>query len=147
MKWAEGRIGRVFVLKLEDEDVIPDAIERFAKEQNVNEAFCIALGGVGRGRIVAGPLEGRAEPIMPLMEAVENIHEAAAVGTLFVSQDGTPRLHMHGALGRGESSRTGCFRTGVEVWKTFEVVLVEISGTGMKRMLDERSGFEVLTAE
>jgi len=147
MKWAEGRVGRVFVLKLEDGDVIPDSIEGFAREHNVKEAFCIALGGIGRGRIVAGPVDGRAAPVTPLIEVVENVHEAAAAGTLFPSEEGTPRLHMHGILGRGQTSRAGCFRTGVEVWKTFEVVLVEISGTGMKRKLDERSGFEVLTAE
>jgi predicted DNA-binding protein with PD1-like motif len=147
VKWSEGRVGRVFVLRLEDRDTIPECIEAFARDHDVNEAVCVALGGIGSGKVIAGPEDADATPITPLVEAIENVHETAAIGTIFPSEDGTPRLHMHGALGRSGRSRTGCFRTGVEVWKTFEVVLVEISGTGMRRRFDPSSGFEVLSAD
>ncbi len=32
MKFSEGRIGRVFILRLEDKDKIPECIEQFADE-------------------------------------------------------------------------------------------------------------------
>lgn len=147
MKSSEGRLGRVFVLRLEDGDAIPECIEEFARDHDVKEAFCIALGGIGSGTVIAGPENADASPISPLLEVIENVHEIAAIATIFPSEDGTARLHMHGALGRGGSARTGCFRTGVQVWKTFEVVLLEISGTGMRRKFDQSSGFEVLSAE
>ena len=36
MKACEGRIGRVFVIRLEDGDVVPECIERFAEENGVS---------------------------------------------------------------------------------------------------------------
>ena len=36
MKACEGRIGRVFVIRLEDGDVVPHCIERFAEENGVS---------------------------------------------------------------------------------------------------------------
>ena len=35
MKASEGKIGRVFVVRLEDGDVVPDCIERFAAEKSI----------------------------------------------------------------------------------------------------------------
>ena len=36
MKACEGRIGRVFVIRLKDGDVVPQCIERFAEEKGVS---------------------------------------------------------------------------------------------------------------
>jgi len=33
MKACEGKIGRVFVVRLEDGDVVPECIERFARKK------------------------------------------------------------------------------------------------------------------
>jgi len=143
MKAAEGTLGRVFVLRLEDGDRIPDCIERFASEQGLARAVVSLIGGVGAGSVVVGPEDGRATPIIPMTRALNDVYEAAAVGTLFPDESGTPRLHMHAALGRGESPLTGCVRQGVDVWKLGEVVLLEIVGN-MRRVLDPAFGFEVL---
>ena len=40
MKATEGHVGRVYVIRLEDGDVVPECIERFAEEEGVR---------VGRG--------------------------------------------------------------------------------------------------
>lgn len=146
MKSAEGSVGRVFVLRLEDGDVIPQCIEEFAARHRIMGGFCALLGGIGRGSLVVGPEDGEASPIVPLVARLAGIHEAAAFGTIFPSEAGTPRLHMHAALGREGSTRTGCVRLGIDVWKTCEVVILEILGTDMKRKFDETSGFEVLSS-
>ncbi len=146
MRVSQGRLDRVFVLRLEDGDIVPDCIERFASERGVNEAFCALLGGIGGGRLVVGPEDRDAEPVIPMLETVLNVHEAVAFGTIFPGEQGVPTLHMHAALGRGNQTLTGCVRKGIEVWKIAEVVILEIQGTELKRRVDPRTGFEVLSA-
>ncbi|TEU03833.1 DUF296 domain-containing protein, partial [Candidatus Aerophobetes bacterium] len=41
MKYSEGKIGRVFVIRLEDGDTMPGVIESFAQENNVRRGMCI----------------------------------------------------------------------------------------------------------
>ncbi len=147
MKSAEGTVGRVFVLRLEDGDRIPDCIEEFAQEKGIKGGFCSLLGGIGKGRLVEGPEDGAASPVVPMLRQIENVHEAVALGTLFPSEDGTPRLHMHAALGRDGKVRAGCVRAGIDVWKICEVVILEILETGMSRVLDRSTGFEVLSTK
>ncbi|TVM19908.1 DUF296 domain-containing protein [Oceanidesulfovibrio indonesiensis] len=145
MLQSQGSIGRVFVLRLEDGDSLPGSIEEFAATNNVTRAVCLLLGGVGSGRLVVGPQDGAAERIIPMVNPIQAVHEAAAVGTIFPDESGAPRLHMHAALGRGESATTGCVRQGVDIWKLAEVVVLEINGTDMLRAVDPAFGFEVLT--
>lgn len=147
MLQSQGSIGRVFVLRLEDGDTLPGSIEEFAATNNVKRAVCLLLGGVGSGRLVVGPEDGTAERITPMVNPIQAVHEAAAVGTIFPDESGLPKLHMHTALGRGESSMTGCVRQGVDIWKLAEVVVLEIEGSTMLRAVDPAFGFEVLTTK
>jgi predicted DNA-binding protein with PD1-like motif len=55
---SEGRIGRIFVLRLGDGDRIPDAIETFARDRGIGSALVTALGGLENGRLVVGPADG-----------------------------------------------------------------------------------------
>ena len=144
MKFSQGSLGRVFVLRLEDGDRIPDTIESFAAQNGVQRAFCALLGGVGPGRLVAGPVDGNASPVEPMYQTIQGVHEAAAVGTIFPNADGEPKLHMHSALGRDSDTRTGCVRAGLDVWKIVEVVVMELTGISMTRRLDQATGFELL---
>ncbi len=144
MRVCEGRIGRVFVMRLEHGDRLPDAVERFARERGVSRGVCFLVGGIGRGRVVVGPERPHARPVVPMLLELQGVHEAAAVGTLFPDGEGVPRLHMHAALGRGGDTRTGCVRAGVEVWELGELVLLEIVDCGAVRRLDPDTGFLVL---
>jgi len=56
VKYSEGKIGRVFVIRLEDGDTMPEAIESFARENNVRRGMCILIGGIKGGKIVVGPV-------------------------------------------------------------------------------------------
>ena len=46
MRSAEMRDGRVFVLRLEDGEVLHEAIESFCREHGVRNATVTAVGGV-----------------------------------------------------------------------------------------------------
>lgn len=144
MKVAEGTIGRVFVLRLEHGERLPDCVEAFAHERGVSRAFCALVGGVDKATIVTGPVDGEAVPPVPMLTALAGVQEVAAVGTLFPDADGRPRLHMHGAFGRGEEARVGCIRPGIDIWTIGEFVLIELQGLDMTRRRDPATGFELL---
>jgi uncharacterized protein len=145
MKDQECSLGRVFVLLLEEGDRVPETIEQFAEDKNVERALCLLLSGLKGGRFVSGVDEGKAQPVAPLAELLQDIHEAAGIGTIFPGEDARPKLHMHAALGKEGTTRVGCIRSGTEVWNVGEVVLLELVGTSMKRRLDPVSGLEVLS--
>ncbi|EPR31632.1 protein of unknown function DUF296 [Alkalidesulfovibrio alkalitolerans DSM 16529] len=147
MRVSEGSIGRIFVIRLEDGDKLPDSLEEFAREKNLSSGLCLLLGGAGDGTLVTGPVDGEAKKIIPILHALGEVHELAAVGTIFPDAQGAPRLHMHGSFGRGNTARVGCVRRGVDIWRLAECVVVEILGTNMRRVVDPAFGFEVLSPE
>ncbi|RJP67582.1 MAG: DNA-binding protein [Candidatus Abyssobacteria bacterium SURF_17] len=148
MKFSQGEIGRVFVMRLEDGDKLPQTIEDFAAQQGVSSAMCVLVGGIDDGgTIVVGPRDRTTMPPEPMLFKLKGVHEVSAVGTLFPDAQGRPRLHMHAALGREGNTHTGCIRPGVDIWKLGEVVLLEILNSTAVRRKDPATGFEVLVPQ
>jgi len=144
MKSSEGRLGRVFVIRLEDGDILPGCIEKFAEEKGVSVGHAILVGGIGKGQIVVGPRFSDKMPPKPMLLPIDGAHEVAGVGVLAPGEDGKPVLHMHAALGRSGQTMTGCLRPGVTTWIVGEVILYEILGARVARIKDKRSGFDLL---
>lgn len=144
MKASQGRIGRVFVIRLEDGDVVPDCIERFAADQGVTLAHAVLIGGIGSGQVVVGPRHFDHMPPEPMLLPVDGPHEVAGVGVLAPDEDDRPVLHIHAALGRSGATLTGCLRPGVTTWLVGEVILYEILDAQAKRIPDETCGFALL---
>lgn len=145
MKFSEAKQGRVFVLRLEDGEIVHEVIEQFAEDQNIEAASLIILGGADDGsKLVVGPREDRGLPLEPMQFTLENAHEVSGTGTLFRDDEGTPLLHMHMACGRSGKTSTGCIRSGVKVWNIMEVVIHEIVGSTAKRLHEEPLGLKLL---
>ncbi len=144
MKASEGRIGRVFVIRLEDGDRVPECIERFATDQDVSVGHAVFIGGIGEGQVVVGPRRSDETPLDPMLLPVDGAHEVVGVGVLAPGEDGKPVLHIHAALGRSGHTMTGCLRPGVTTWLVGEVILYEILGAKVARVKDRRSGFALL---
>jgi len=135
-------------MRLHDDDHLPDVLESFAAEQNVNSALCFFLGGAkDNSRVVVGPRNGSAMPPEPMITLLDGVHEACAVGTIFRDKAGKPKLHMHASFGRKEETVTGCVRMGVDVWRIGEVVMLELTGTAAHRAVDKETGFEFLEVQ
>jgi predicted DNA-binding protein with PD1-like motif len=145
MKYSEGEIGRVFVIRLEDDDELPGCIEKFAAEHKISVGQAILVGGIGSGEIVSGPRNNKELPINPMLIPVDGVHEVVGVGVLAPDRNGKPSLHIHAALGRAGRTITGCLRTGVKTWLVGEVILYEILGADVARLPHKESGFELLT--
>jgi predicted DNA-binding protein with PD1-like motif len=135
----------VFVVRLEDGDILHEEIENLAQAENIRAGAVIIVGGADEGsRLVVGPEKGRVEPAKPMEHVLKNVHEAAGTGTLFPNEEGKPKLHMHMACGRKSDTVTGCVRKGVKVWWVMEAVLIELVDTTATRAFEPRTGFELL---
>ncbi len=145
MQYREGRLGRIFVLRLEQGEPLNATIEAFARDHGIGGAMVMYLGGAQDGsRMVVGPEAGRGADVVPLVYALSGIQEVLAVGTLFLNEGGEPALHMHAAAGREGGATVGCTRAGVEVWLVGEVVILEILGTAARRRQEPQTGFQLL---
>jgi len=144
MKAYEGKIGRVFVLRLENDDVVPACIERFAAEKSIKVGHVILIGGVNCGEVVVGPRSSNEMPPDPMRLPVDSAHEVVGAGIIAPDKDGKPVLHIHASLGRSGQTLTGCLRYGVKTWLVAEAVVYEILGTDAKRLPDKESGFNLL---
>lgn len=144
MKACEGQIGRVFVIRLEDGDMVPGCIESFSEEQGVSVGQVILVGGIGGGEVVVGPRHSDERPPQPMHLPIDGAHEVVGVGVIAPGEDGKPSLHIHAALGRSGQTISGCLRPGVSTWLVGEVILYEITGAPVARIKDEQSGFTLL---
>ena len=147
MKATEGHIGRVFVLRLDDGDVVPDCIERFAAEKAISVGQVVLVGGIGGGQVVVGPEDSKEMPPRPVLLPVEGAHEVVGVGIIAPDKDGRPVLHIHASLGRSDKALTGCLRPGVTTWLVGEAVIYEILGAKAARLPDQKSGFDLMDLE
>ena len=145
MKYSQAAYGRIFVIRLEDGDILHEKIEEFACEKSIKAAMLIAVGGADTGsKLIVGPEEGRSKPIQPMELILDGVHEITGTGTIFPDEKNNPKLHMHIAGGREDSVKAGCVRNGVRVWHIMEIILLELLDTKAKRVIDDETGFELL---
>ena len=144
MQYSEGRLGRVFAIRLEHGEAMPESLERFATEQGVHSGLAIMVGGADEGsRFVVGPQDSHTLPPVPMVNVLTGVHEVAAIGTLFPDETGKPTLHMHATFGRGDAALSGCIREGIVTWQVLEIILLEITGLTATRILDPDTGFRL----
>ena len=144
MKYSEARQGRVFVLRLEDGEVVHQVIEDFARDHEIKAASLMVVGGGADGSsLVVGPKHDRAPELIPMRHELENAHEVCGVGTLFWDDD-QPLVHLHMVCGRGEETITGCIREGVKVWHVMEVIITELVDTSAARVAEPPYGLKLL---
>ena len=144
MMASEGRIGRVFVIRLEEGDVLPECLERFAQDNRVAVGHVVLIGGIGKGQIVAGPRVSDERPPDPMLLPVDGAHEVVGIGVIAPGEDGKSTLHIHASLGRAGNTMTGCLRPGVSTWLVGEAVLYEILEAKVVRIRESESGLPLL---
>jgi len=145
MKYSEARQGRIFVIRLEDGEIVHTVIEQFVKDHAIQRASLFAVGGADKGSmLVVGPEESRTFPINPMTHELYDAHEITGTGTIFPDDNGNPLLHAHFACGREENTVTGCIRSGVTVWQVMEIILIELLDNTATRQLDPLTGFKLL---
>jgi predicted DNA-binding protein with PD1-like motif len=145
MKYSQAKQGRIFIIRLEDGEVVHEEIEKFARDQSIKAAALIIIGCADKeSKLVVGPERGRMKPVVPMEHILDNVHEISGTGTIFPDDKGNPVLHMHMACGRKSSAVTGCVRRGVKVWHTMEVIIFELVDAKAARVLEPETGFKLL---
>jgi len=145
MKFEEVKIGRTFILRLEQGEIIHKEIEKFAIENKISKAIILLLGGIDKkSKLIVGPQDGERRPVIPITLTTEDTRESLGVGTIFPNEKNEPMVHLHMATGRKNNTITGCIRKGVIVWQILEVVVWEIIGGKSKRKLNPNLGFQLL---
>lgn len=145
MQYSEGRPGRIFTIRLEDGERLPEVLEDFAAQHAINAGLVFYLGGARDGsRLVVGPEKDAGDRIVPIIHALTGSQEVLGVGTIFPDESGRPVMHLHAATGREGGATVGCTRAGVDVWLVGEVVIIEILGSDGRRATDERIGLPLL---
>lgn len=140
MKFAEGKTGRVFYIKLEHGEDVRETLVRFCVKEKVASGWFQMFGALGRGELVVGP-EGNELPPAPVFTQIDMPHELVGIGSILEGDSG-PSIHMHTAAGRGSDAITGCIRGGSETFLVLEILLVEVTGLDVKRIENE-NGLEL----
>ena len=145
MQYTEGRMGRVFVLRLEDGERLNDTLEAFARDHHLAHALAFYLGGSATGsQVVVGPDANRPDAVVPLVHMLSGSQEVLALGTLTSDEDGGAGApHARRPQGREGRATVGCTRAGVDVcwwakwscWKSWEPT----PGAGKTRRPDSSS--------
>jgi hypothetical protein len=90
MQAAEGKMGRVFVIRLEEGDLLPASIEKFAEEKKIKNGFVLLVGGIGSGQVVVGPRVSDRMPPDAMLLPIDGAHEVVGVGVSRPVKTGKP---------------------------------------------------------
>ncbi|SFH55994.1 Predicted DNA-binding protein with PD1-like DNA-binding motif [Tindallia magadiensis] len=147
MQYTEATQGRVFVLRLEQGDLLPDTIESFARHKGISSGVVYLLGATDQdSKIVSGPRDAESTRVpMDVNEHLLNdVYESFGFGTLFPDENKVPFLHLHAGFGRNKNALVGCIRPGVSIWLYMEVVIIELLNCTAKRKVNPDNGFTLL---
>lgn len=142
MKYTQGEIGRIFVLKFDDGDVVLEKLGAFVKKERLKAAAMIFIGALKKGDLVTGPKKPVIPPI-PNKVAFKDAWEALGIGTIFTNAKG-PQIHIHGAMGKKLKALTGCVRGKSEVFLVIEAVVFELKGVKATKSIDPKTGLNLL---
>ena len=142
MKYTKGTIGRVFLLKFEDDDIIIKELEALARKERIKAATFVFLGALKKGDLVTGPKKPVIPP-EPNWVAFKDAWEAMGIGTLFTNKKG-PQIHVHTAMGKKSKTLTGCVRKDSKVFLVIEAIVFELKGIKAQKDIDPKTGLNLL---
>jgi len=84
VKFSECKPGRIFAICLENGDIVHQEIEQFARDQSIEAASLIIIGGADKGStLIVGPERGNELPVAPLEYVLENVSFRISKATLY----------------------------------------------------------------
>jgi hypothetical protein len=138
MHYSEGRLGRTFVLRIDDGEDFLAVTKEFIQNKAVQTGTILFLGALRQGRMVTGPEELVIPPV-PHYVMFEGGWEMVGIGTICPGDDG-PAIHYHASVGRAGHALTGCLREKAVTYIIAEVIILEFTGLDIRRGLDEKTG-------
>jgi predicted DNA-binding protein with PD1-like motif len=137
MQYAEGQVGRVFVVRIDDGEDFLASMRQFIADKGIQSGSVLFLGALMNGRMVTGPEEPVIPPL-PHFVMFEGGWEVFGVGTIYPGEGG-PHIHYHASVGRAGHALTGCLREKATTYLIIEAVIIEFTGLQARRELDKRT--------
>ena len=142
MQYTGAKLGRIFLLKFKDGDVLLDELDAFARKERLKAATLVFIGALKRGDLVTGPKKPVIPP-EPNWVGFDNAWEVMGIGTIFTNKKG-PQIHIHTSMGKKRGTLTGCIRKKTEVFLVIEAVVFELKGVKATKDIDPKTGLNLL---
>lgn len=142
MEYTQGTIGRVFLVKFVDDDVLIDHLILLAKKEKIKAASMIFIGALKKGDLVTGPQQPVIPP-EPNKVVFKDGWEVMGIGTIFTNSKG-PQLHIHASMGKKNKVLTGCVRGKSKVFLVVEAIILELKGVKASKDIDPKTGLNLL---
>jgi hypothetical protein len=142
MRYTKGSLGRIFLLKFEDDDILIEKLSGFVKKEKIKAATMLFIGALKKGLLVTGPKK----PVIPPSPNEVNFKdgwEVMGIGTIFTNKSG-PQIHIHGSMGKKQKTLTGCVRGESKVFLVIEAVVFELKGVSATKSIDPKTGLNLL---
>ncbi|MFC1809530.1 PPC domain-containing DNA-binding protein [Candidatus Omnitrophota bacterium] len=145
MEYSEGKLGRIFYLRFDNEEAIYDALSDFIKEKSIKAGIIHFIGALKNTECVSGPKKTEVPP-EPHWHSLPEAHEVMGVATIAWTNTG-PKIHVHTAFGKGKEAFVGCIRGQSDVFLVIEAIVFEIDGVTALRREDKKLGINKLMFE
>jgi len=142
MEYTKGSIGRLFLLKFKDDDVLLEGLSSFAKKEKLKAAAMVFIGALKKGDLVTGPKKPVIPP-QPNKVYFKDGWEVMGIGTIFTNKSG-PQIHIHGSMGKKQKVLTGCVRGKSKVFLVVEAIVFELKGVRATKEIDPETGLNLL---
>ncbi len=142
MEYTTGKVGRVFLLKFENNDILIQSLSGLAKKERIKAATVIFIGALREGDLVTGPKKPVIPP-QPNKNIFKGGWEVMGLGTIFTNSKG-PQIHIHASMGKKNKVLTGCVRGSSKVFLVIEAVVLELKGVRASKEIDPKTGLNLL---
>jgi len=142
MKYTQGTIGRIFLVKFENNDILIPNLSALAKKEKIKSAALFFIGALKKGDLVTGPKKPVIPP-QPNKITFKDGWEVMGMGTLFTNAQG-PQIHIHASMGKKNKVLTGCVRGDSKVFLVIEAVVLELKGVKAAKDIDSKTGLNLL---
>jgi predicted DNA-binding protein with PD1-like motif len=152
MKHAAGNIDRMHVLRLEPGEDVLGCIQKYCEEEKLTDGVVVSGIGSLDGCTFFDPMEIPGKPgcygyVTPI-DLPSPIELIGLSGIICRGDDGEPVPHIHAAFADEKGNEYGGhLKDGNKVLVTVELVIAEIKGVAMTRVLDPSKGVPVLSPE
>lgn len=143
MKYSQGKIERVFLVRIEDGENPLDAIKELAHKEEIKIATVLLLGALKSAEMVVGPKEPVSPPV-PVWEKFSDAREVLGIGTIVRNELDEASIHLHAVTGRQEKTTLGCIRSQSSTYLIVEAVILELIGIQATRIMDYDLGINKL---
>jgi hypothetical protein len=142
MQYTQGNLGRIFLLKFDDDDLLIEKLADFTKKEKIKAATMVFIGALKKGLLVTGPKK----PVIPPEPNQVNFKdgwEVMGIGTIFTNKTG-PQIHIHGSMGKQQKTLIGCVRGKSKVFLVIEAIVFELKGVRAAKSIDPKTGLNLL---